>query len=159
MNYRGSSSGRTGASPGIGYLHTQIAWAIIVPVELGCLVALYAALTWHSVAAWVTFAGLSLCTTLFYGLTVVGTSDTLTLRFGPGLVKKTFKIKDISSIRPIKTSVLNGWGVRLMVDGTWLFNVSGFKAVKLTMLNGRSYAVGTDEPEKLVAFLEAARRA
>jgi hypothetical protein len=90
---------------------------------------------------------------------VVGTSDTLTLRFGPGLVKKTFKIKDISSIRPIKTSVLNGWGVRLMVDGTWLFNVSGFKAVKLTMLNGRSYAVGTDEPEKLVAFLEAARRA
>jgi hypothetical protein len=30
--------------------------------------------------------------------------------------------------------------------------------VKLTMTNGRSFAIGTDEPDNLIAFLENARR-
>lgn len=150
--------GVPGASSGVLYLHTQIGWALVVPVEIGCLACLYLAVTQHLVGAWIAFVLLSLASSLFFGLTVAGTQETLTIRFGAGLVKKTFKIKDISSIQPIKTTLLNGWGVRLMCDRTWLFNVSGFKAVKLTMLNGRSYAVGSDEPEKLIAFLESVRR-
>lgn len=150
--------GSPGASSGVLYLHTQIGWALVVPVEIGCLACLYLAITRHLVAAWIAFVLLSLASSLFFGLTVVGTRETLMVRFGAGLVKKTFKIKEISSIRPIKTTLLDGWGLRLMRDGTWLFNVSGFRAVKLTMLNGRSYAVGSDEPEKLMAFLESARR-
>jgi hypothetical protein len=153
-----SSSGGPGPRPET-YLHTQIGWPIVIPTEIGTLVCLYVALTLHSLAGWITFALLSLVTTFFFGLTVVGTPEMLMIRFGVGLVKKTFRIAEMSSVQRITTSVWNGWGIRLMLDGTWLFNVSGFEAVKLTMPNGRSYAIGTDEPEKLVAFIERARRA
>lgn len=140
------------------YLHTQIGWPIIIPVEIGSLVALYFAVTQRSLPSAIAFALLSLATTLFFALTVVATRETLTVRFGPGLIRKSFRIKEISSVMPIRTSILNGWGIRLMGDGTLLFNVSGFKAVRLTMINGRTFAIGTDEPDTLAAFLENARK-
>jgi hypothetical protein len=133
-------------------------WPILITVEIAALVCLYFALTQHLVVAGITFVLLSFAGSLFFSLTVVATRETLMVRFGPGLVRKSFKIKDVSSIRPITTSVWNGWGIRFMGDGTVLFNVSGFKAVKLTTTNGKSFAIGTDEPDKLVAFVENARR-
>jgi len=36
----------------------------------------------------------------------------------------------------------------------WIFNVSGFDAIELTMKNGRIYCIGTDEPEKLEAVIK-----
>jgi len=153
-----SSSGEPGPRPET-YLHTQIGWPIVIPVEIGTLVCLYFALTLHSAAAWITFALLSLTTTLFFGLTVVGTPEILAVRFGVGLVRKTFRIAEISSVERMTTSIWTGWGIRFLCDGTWLFNVSGFDAVRFTTLGGKTYAIGTDEPEKLLAFIERARRA
>ncbi|MFZ1946457.1 MAG: hypothetical protein WAW06_02840 [bacterium] len=158
-DFRSSSGATPPQSQQETYLHTQIGWPIVIPVEIGSLVCLYVALTLHSAAGWITFALLSLATTFLFGLTVVGTPEILAIRFGVGLVKKTFKMAEIASAQRITTSIWNGWGIRLMLDGTWLFNVSGFGAVKLRMLNGRSYAIGTDEPDKLLAFIERARRA
>jgi hypothetical protein len=36
------------------------------------------------------------------------------------------------------------------------FSVSGFDAVQLRLRNGRQYRVGMDEPDRLVAAIEAA---
>jgi hypothetical protein len=31
----------------------------------------------------------------------------------------------------------------------WIYNVSGFDAVEIKMKDGKTYRIGTDEPEKL----------
>ena len=36
----------------------------------------------------------------------------------------------------------------------WIYNVSGFDAIELTMKNGKIYRIGTDEPEKLEAAIK-----
>jgi len=50
----------------------------------------------------------------------------------------------------VKNQWYYGWGI-----GKWLwpkmliYNVSGFDAGKITLKNGKTYRIGTDEPEKL----------
>ncbi|MFH1253014.1 MAG: hypothetical protein V1664_01635 [Candidatus Uhrbacteria bacterium] len=58
----------------------------------------------------------------------------------------------IKTTKAVRNSWYCGWGIRLTSHG-WLFNVSGLSAVEITMKNGRSYRIGTDEPEKLTAVI------
>ena len=94
---------------------------------------------------------------LFHCLTVEIARGYLRLKFGVGLIRKSFRIKEIENAEPIRTRWWYGWGIRLTPHG-WLFSVSGFDAVKITLRNGRRYAIGTDEPDKLIAAIEAAGR-
>ena len=51
-----------------------------------------------------------------------------------------------------------GWGIRLWFwPKMWIFNVSGFDAVELTMKNGKIYRIGTDEPDALEQALGVKR--
>ena len=63
------------------YKHTQMAWAIIIPVDIIALVCLYLALAKGFIPAVILFFFLVLLTYLFYSLTVIGTEQTLELRF------------------------------------------------------------------------------
>jgi len=94
---------------------------------------------------------------MFHSLTVEIARGYLRLKFGLGLIRKSFRIKEIEHAEPIRTRWWYGWGIRLTPHG-WLFSVSGFDAVKITLRNGRHYAIGTDEPDKLIAAIEAAGR-
>ena len=47
---------------------------------------------------------------------------------------------------------LEGWGIHLSRFG-WLYNVSGFDAVAITLVSGKRFALGTDEPQALLAAL------
>lgn len=40
----------------------------------------------------------------------------------------------------------------------WLFNVSGLDAVELELINNRRFRIGTDEPQRLIAAIQTARR-
>lgn len=148
------------SSPEPEYAHTQIGWPVIIPVDIGAAVCLVLAVTGVApIAGGVTFVLLSITTALFYGLTVIGTREALTVRFGPGIISKSFPLASIASFQPSTTSFWTGWGIRYTIDGAWVFNISGFQAVKLTMTGGKTYVIGTDEPEKLMAFLERAKAA
>jgi len=95
---------------------------------------------------------LLIVTLLFGWLSVKITPHELRWQFGPGLIRKTVLLADIASVRPIQTSVLQGWGIHLTCYG-WLYNVSGFGAVVVTLRNGKRFALGTDEPKKLADAL------
>jgi hypothetical protein len=41
-----------------------------------------------------------------------------------------------------------GWGIRITPDGL-LYNVSGTRAVEITLTDGSKLRLGTDEPEAL----------
>jgi hypothetical protein len=98
---------------------------------------------------------LVVCLVLFATLTVEIDKAALTLRFGPGLIQRRFRLADILSCRVVKNPWYYGWGIHLTPFG-WLAqrNVSGFWAVELQMKNGKKYRIGTDDPEVLVQAIE-----
>lgn len=95
---------------------------------------------------------------LFHSLTVRVSPDMIHLSFGIGLISKTFIVRDIESAEVSATRWYNGWGIK-KISGGWLFNISGFDVVELKLRNGGRYLIGTDEPDKLLEAIEAARAA
>lgn len=106
--------------------------------------ALIAAMGLDLVAAW-----------LFGSLTVTVDSEALEIRFGPGLIRKRWPLDSIVSCRPVRNSFLYGWGIHWTFGG-WVFNVSGFGAVEVTLRSGRRFRIGSDEPAALAEAIRAA---
>ncbi len=92
---------------------------------------------------------------LFSTLTIAIEKGTLRATFGPGLIRKKVKLADIATVRPIPIRWWYGWGIHLTPHG-WLYNVSGWKAVEITLRNGRRFCLGTDEPENLLKAIQEA---
>jgi hypothetical protein len=92
---------------------------------------------------------------LFHSLTIEIADGELRWRFGPGWIRKRVPLNLITAAEPVRTNVLEGWGIHLSRFG-WLYNVSGFDAVAVRMKNGQHFALGTDESQ---ALLEAIRSA
>jgi hypothetical protein len=61
-------------------------------------------------------------------------------------------LADIAECEPIRIRWWYGWGIHLTPYG-WLYNVSGLDAVAITLRDGRKFALGTDDPEGLVAAI------
>jgi len=74
----------------------------------------------------------------------------LRIKFGYGIFRKGFMLEEIISARAVRNHWYYGWGIRFW---WWprmvIFNVSGFDAVEIKMKNGKTYRIGTDEPENL----------
>ena len=139
------------------YKHTQVAYAILLPVEAAVLACVYFGITTRTLAPLVAAVGLAALSALFFGLTVTGTEEILEIAFGAGLIRRRFKIKDIVSARPYRTAFWHGWGIHRCGDGT-IYNVSGFDAVHLTMTDGMSYIIGTNDRDRLLRHIEEYRR-
>jgi hypothetical protein len=67
---------------------------------------------------------------LFYGLTTTITSDTISVSFGIGLIRKRIKLERIKSVDTVKSPWYYGWGIRIIPNGT-LYNISGTDGVEL----------------------------
>ena len=86
----------------------------------------------------------------FSSLKVMVDENHLRIKFGYGIFKKRFMLKEIVSARIVKNHWYYGWGIRVWFWPYMLiYNVSGFDAVEITMKNGKIYRIGTDEPTKL----------
>jgi hypothetical protein len=90
---------------------------------------------------------------LFYQLTVIVDYNEVKIRFGIGVIRKTWQLSKIESAAPVKNNILHGWGIHYATNAT-IYNVSGFKAVELRFRNsGRKVRIGTSEPEKLAEYI------
>ncbi len=85
---------------------------------------------------------------LFGSLTVEVDRSEVRLRFGVGLIRRTWKVKDIASAEAVRNPWYTGWGIRYL-PGRTVYNVSGFDAVEITLKNGKRYRIGTNDPEGL----------
>ena len=94
---------------------------------------------------------------LFYSLTIEVADGELRWHFGPGLIRKSARLADIASVEVARTSFIEGWGIHYSRFG-WLYNVSGFDAVAVTLKNGKRFALGTDDAPALANCLNAARQ-
>ena len=99
---------------------------------------------------------LALTFVAFDGLTVRVTAEAVTWRFGHlGFPRGQVKLSDVSGAAVTRTTFWEGWGIRRTARGM-LYNVSGFDAVVLHRHGGKPVMIGTDEPRKLKAAIDAA---
>lgn len=139
------------------YRHSQFGTVIVVALGLflGYLGGMSAVVGWvpasAAVAAIMLIAGL-----LFFRLEVAIEEGALSLRFGIGLVRFRFPLAEIRGARAVRSAWWQGWGIHRRARG-WLFNVSGRDAVEIELTGGAVHAIGTDEPDALLAAIERAR--
>ena len=131
------------------YEHTQVGYFIIVAivavmVAIGIILA-DTGMNWIATAVLVLLA---VVLVLFHSLTVVIGEEELVVKFGPGAIRKRFKLNEIESCQAIRIPWYYGWGIRLTPQGM-VFRVSGFNAVQIRLITGKEYLIGTDAPQEL----------
>lgn len=142
------------------YKHTQIGYLMLVVtlavVALFVRVYLMAAAEPPSVDSGSNFAVTTIMALIVFVLASFGTLQAaideqyLRIKFGWGIYQKKFLLDDIISAQIVKNHWYYGWGIRVWPwPKMWIFNVSGFDAVEIRLKNGKTYRIGTDEPEKL----------
>lgn len=134
------------------YKHTQMGWTVIISMGIVISVCLGILLSnWIGfLVAGILFIGII----LFASLTVVVNDAFIRIRFGVGVIRKSFKLADIKSCSIVRNKWWYGWGIHWTPEGL-LFNISGLDAVQLVMNNGKVYRIGTDEPQKLDAVIKS----
>ncbi|MFC2032803.1 hypothetical protein ACFLUS_05590 [Chloroflexota bacterium] len=138
------------------YEHTQVGYLIIaamaaVMVLIGIVLA-KAGINWIAIGVLIIIA---VALVLFSSLTVVIWEEELEVRFGPGPIRKRFKLNEIESCKVVKNRWYYGWGIRLTPHGV-LYNVSGFYAVEIKHIMGKKYRIGTDVPQELEIAIQQA---
>lgn len=138
------------------YHHVQKAGAtLVVPAAAGALLLALAAAfrTPAPLPGVLVVAGVAW---MFRSLTVEVADGELRWHFGSGLLRRRVRIDALESWQAVRTTWLDGWGIHFTAHG-WLHNVAGRDAVAVRCRDGRRMAVGTDDPEGLVAALAGVR--
>ena len=138
------------------YQHTQIGYSRIISFAIILLFLVYYITVYGF--NWIAFSAvviIGVLLALSATLTVVIEEDVLRIRFGPGVIRKDFSLKDVESCHVVKNPWYYGWGNRLTPSGR-LYNVSGFHAVEIKMKTGKKYRIGTDVPNDLETAIRQA---
>jgi hypothetical protein len=138
------------------YRHTQIGTVIISGIGIILVFILLRFFTNGSLHSGEVVAAflLVLVLALFSSLSVEIKDNSVTCFFGPGLIRRTMNLVDITEVQSVVNPWFAGWGIRWMPGRCWLWNVSGLRAVELTLKNGKRFRIGTDEPESLVNAIQ-----
>lgn len=118
------------------YHHRQVGYAIIL------IVAPLFILVWPS---WTSVLILGLILTLFWSFTVEIREGLLHFYFGFGFMRRTIALTDVAMCSPVKHPWYGGYGIRWSPRGM-IYIVSGQHAVELTLVSGKKFRIGTDEP-------------
>lgn len=144
------------------YRHTQWLWLlwIVLPAATAAVVA--AALAAAGGVGWAVVAlvvAADLAVLLLLGCLTIELDDReIAWRFGLlGWPRWSLPLQDIAGAELAPSSPLEGWGIRRTRDGM-LYNAAGMRTVRLVTTDGRRLRLGTDEPERLLGFLQARLR-
>ena len=142
--------------PPLRYRHTQFGTVIVVSLLLSAvLFAGLGLMTGLTPLAVIGPALMTMFLALFFSLTVEIDATHLSFRFGIGLIRKRVPLAEIVEAQPVRNHWLYGWGIHRTPHG-WLYNVSGWEAVEITLASGKRLRLGTDEPRRLAWTLQAA---
>lgn len=92
---------------------------------------------------------------LFHPFTVIVDEVQVHVRFGPGIIKRSFDLGHVSGCRVVRNKWWYGLGIK-KIPGGWLYNIVGLDAVELSLPEGRIVRIGSDEPKALAAAIENA---
>jgi len=80
---------------------------------------------------------------------ITETDGEVSVRYGPGWIRRTIPLREILSCRVVKSALAYGWGVRRGARG-YSYQRSQSLAVELRLLSGRRVRLGTDRPLELL---------
>ncbi|HZL65145.1 MAG TPA: hypothetical protein VFD50_09445, partial [Thermoleophilia bacterium] len=145
------------------YHHTQIGYPMLAALVFGVIAQLRSLATdlrEHKPRLWLHVPGLLLFATVmaaFSRLVVDVDGDAVTVGYAGGLARRRIDPRQIERAETTKTAWYAGWGIRFTPDGL-LYNAWGRKGVKLRLVSGKKFTIGSDEPELLLAAIEAAQQ-
>lgn len=136
------------------YNHTQYGYTgilttvFLVAIMWGSLQSAFEESDWIGalIVAFVIF--IVALTFWFSKLTATVAQDVVTATFGLGKPHRVIQLSDVTQVRQVRSSWVQGWGVRRITNG-WMYNVWGLDAVELELSSGHVFRIGTDEPDKL----------
>ncbi len=130
------------------YEHTQTGYVLICGLFVGAFAFAFARFFQTSPQR-----EIFLVVSILFLITIVAFYKlTMCASFGVGLVRKKVALAEIAACEPIRIRWWYGWGIHLTPYG-WLYNVAGLDAVAITLRDGRKFALGTDDPDELVAAI------
>jgi hypothetical protein len=136
------------------YEHSQ--FGKVIAVSLGAAVVAFLVILERApeaeIGLWIALVFIVGALVMFYSLTVTVTDEHLCWKFGVGPIRKRVRLADIAEVEIVRTRWFDGWGIHWTRRG-WLYNVSGFQAVAVSLKSGKRFMLGTDEPERLVEAL------
>ena len=135
------------------YRHTQLGRTLLYPmIAIASVLAIIAVLFAAARLAFLIAILVLSIPAIFYKLTIAIDDVYVRAIFGPGFTFRKIKLSNVEACEPIRIRWWYGWGVHLTPYG-WLYNVSGWDAVAITLRNGRRVSLGTDQPEELCAAI------
>lgn len=144
------------------YRHTQTGY-VLIAILGGILVVSLILQIWFSrmgitgFCTWLVPMIMAVSLAMSYSMTVSVDNEALRFSLSFGWFQKRYPLNEIASTRTVTNHWLHGWGIHLVGIG-WLYNVSGFQAVEITLNNGKKVRIGTDEPAALEAAIQQAKR-
>jgi hypothetical protein len=141
----------------MNYRHTQYGWVIVLSCAallLLCAAGLLPTRAPRAVVCLLSATVFLAVTALLGSLTVEVDTVSIRLRFGIGLLRKTFPLDEVADCQPVRNAWWWLWGIRRFPGG-WLYSVSGLDAVELRLKNGKRCRIGTDEPQRLSDCIRA----
>lgn len=90
-------------------------------------------------------------------LTVTVDDSSVTAAFGWGWPRRRLAWSEVVDARRSRRSWWQGWGLRKIRHG-WMYNNAGSDVIELSLDSGRVFRIGTDEPDVLLAAIDAALR-
>ena len=139
----------------IRYEHRQIGEATLVLLIMLIVILGFIYREANAPTMLIPMAVLTLAALIFGQMTVRVTDAGVRWWFGFGWPGGEVSLADVADAQIVKTSMLEGRGIHLTWHG-WLWNTSGFSAVQLKRRDGVPITLGTDQPEALLAAIEAA---
>lgn len=144
------------------YRHTQIGYVTLAGLTVGFATQLAKAIrdvrkqrrwAWVSVPRAIV---LGTALGLFSTQRVTVDGEGVTVGFAGGLLSHRVALDEVEAATVVTVPWHRGWGIRKTAGG-WMYNVSGRRAVELTLPEGRTFTIGSDEPDALLAAIEQAR--
>ncbi len=140
------------------YEHRQTGWlTVIVLFAIAALICVAASISAPSerTLSYSLVPIVLVVAALFSTLTVRVTDKRMMWFFGVPSIGRSVPLSQIASIRAIKTTIWEGWGIHLTWRG-WVWNVAGFNAVQIVLRSGTRFAVGTPEPQAVIDAVQSA---
>jgi hypothetical protein len=141
------------------YRHTQTSPAFSIVIASAAFIGIFLMMVAHVQPSYLKLLFpflLGVFYYLFHPLTVIVDEAQIHVRFGPGIIKRSFDLGQIAPCRVVRNKWWYGLGVK-KIPGGRLYSISGLDAVELSLPEGRMVRIGSDEPQALAEAINTAR--
>ncbi len=141
------------------YRYTQFGVLMgVVFLVTGALIV-YVALAMIAEGRWVS-AVVMICIYIlgvasFCSFTIEVSGERLRFRFGIGLIRRSYPVGEIASVREVVNPWYYFWGVK-SIPGGWFYAIAPGEAVEIVLKDGKIIRLGTDRSRMLKEAIDTA---